>query len=185
MGLTHVTTTVRKLAGRGKGFAAEFLVDTGAVDSLAPAKALRKTGIKPEGKNVYEQVDGSPVELEYGFARISLMGGNRHTHHLRPRGIRADSRRAGPGGTGDLRGSQDAFFETGACQIAEAGSPMIVVGPRPKTQSADPPQDQLGVLLADGESEQTSLSARPDVERAERRSTGYRSSFGMPLLYVP
>jgi hypothetical protein len=52
MGLTHVTTTVRRLAGRGKPFASEFLVDTGAVDCLAPAKALRKAGIKPEGKNV-------------------------------------------------------------------------------------------------------------------------------------
>jgi hypothetical protein len=47
MGLTHVTTTVRKLAGRGKGFVAEFLVDAGAVDCLAPKKALRKAGIKP------------------------------------------------------------------------------------------------------------------------------------------
>src|SRR5205814_8044787 len=74
MGLTHVTTTVRMLAGQGKGFVAEFLVDTGAVDCLAPAKALRKAGIKPEGKNVYELADGSPVELEYGFARVSLMG---------------------------------------------------------------------------------------------------------------
>src|ERR1700683_2136622 len=74
MGLTHVTTTVRRLAGGGKGFEAEFLVDIGAVDCLAPAKALRKAGIKPEGKNVYELADGSPVELEYGFARISLMG---------------------------------------------------------------------------------------------------------------
>ena len=74
MGLTHVTTTIRRLAGRGKGFVAEFLVDTGAVDCLAPAKALRKAGIKPEGKNIYELADGRPVELEYGFARISLMG---------------------------------------------------------------------------------------------------------------
>ena len=74
MGLTHVTTTVRRLAGRGRGFSAEFLVDAGAVDSLAPAKALRKAGIKPEGKNVYELANGSPVELAYGFARISLMG---------------------------------------------------------------------------------------------------------------
>ena len=74
MGLTHVTTTVRRLAGRGKGFIAEFLVDTGAVDCLAPAKDLREAGIKPEGKNIYELADGSPVELEYGFARISLMG---------------------------------------------------------------------------------------------------------------
>jgi clan AA aspartic protease len=74
MGLTHVTTTVRNLAGRGKGFAAEFLVDTGVFQCLAPAKALRKAGIKPEGKNVHELADGRPVELEYGFARVSLMG---------------------------------------------------------------------------------------------------------------
>ena len=74
MGLTHVTTTVRGLAGRGRGFAAEFLVDTGAVDCLAPAKALRKAGIKPEGKKIYEPADGSPVEFAYGFARISLLG---------------------------------------------------------------------------------------------------------------
>ena len=74
MGLTHVTTTVRRLAGGGKGFDAEFLVDTGAVDCLATAKALRKVGIKPEGKNLYEFADDRPVELEYGFARISLMG---------------------------------------------------------------------------------------------------------------
>jgi hypothetical protein len=53
MGLTHVITTLRKFAGRGKGFVAEFLVDAGAIDCLAPAKALRKAGIKPEGENVY------------------------------------------------------------------------------------------------------------------------------------
>ncbi len=58
MGLTRVTTTVRSLAGRGKGFVADFLVDTGAVDCLAPTKALRKAGIKPEGKNVYDSLMG-------------------------------------------------------------------------------------------------------------------------------
>lgn len=72
--LTRVSTTVRRLTGGGKGFTADFLVDTGAIDCLAPAKALRKVGIKPEGKNVYELADGSPVEVEYGFARISLLG---------------------------------------------------------------------------------------------------------------
>src|SRR5438067_9589562 len=74
MELTRVTTAARNLAGRGKAFAAEFLIDTSAVDCLAPGKALRKAGIKPEGKNVYELADGRPVELEYGFARVSLMG---------------------------------------------------------------------------------------------------------------
>jgi clan AA aspartic protease len=74
MGLTHVTTTIRRLVGGGKGYTAEFLVDTGAVDCLAPGNALRKVGIKIEGKKVYELADGSPVEMEYGFARIKLMG---------------------------------------------------------------------------------------------------------------
>ena len=74
MGLTHITTTIRKLAGRGKGYTAEFLVDTGAMDCLAPASALRRAGIRVEGKKVYELADGKPVELEYGFARVSFLG---------------------------------------------------------------------------------------------------------------
>jgi hypothetical protein len=115
MGLTHVTTTVRRLAGRGKGFAAEFLVDTGAVDSLAPAKALRKAGINPEGKNVYELAVGSPVELEYGFARVSLMGEETVTPII-----------FGP--EGYFRRSHDAILETGARQIAEARLATILVG---------------------------------------------------------
>ena len=74
MGLTRVTTTIRRLTGGGKGYTAEFLVDTGAVDCLAPRKALLRAGVQVEGKKVYELADGSPVEMEYGFARIQLMG---------------------------------------------------------------------------------------------------------------
>jgi hypothetical protein len=59
LGLTHVTTTIRRLAGHGKGLVAEFLVDTAAADCLGPAKALHKAGINREGKNVYELADGS------------------------------------------------------------------------------------------------------------------------------
>ena len=74
MGITHVTTTLRSLARRGKGYTANFLVDTGAIDCLAPAGALRKAGIRPEGRAVYELADGKPVEYEYGFARVSFIG---------------------------------------------------------------------------------------------------------------
>ena len=74
MGVTHVTATIRKLTGAGKGYTAEFLVDTGAVDCLAPAAALRKVGIRPEGRKVYELANGQPVEFEYGFARVSFFG---------------------------------------------------------------------------------------------------------------
>ncbi len=74
MGMTHVTTTVRNLAGRGKGYTAEFLVDTGALHCLAPAQALRRTGIRKEGRAAYELADGQTVEYDYGFARVSFLG---------------------------------------------------------------------------------------------------------------
>jgi clan AA aspartic protease len=74
MGVTHVTTRIRSLAGRGKAYQADFLVDTGAVDCMAPASKLTAAGIKREGKAVYELADGRPVEMEYGFARVSFVG---------------------------------------------------------------------------------------------------------------
>jgi len=73
MGLTHVTVTVRPLAGK-KSFEGEFLVDTGAIDCLLPGSALKKLGIKPEGRDVYELADGSTVEMAVGFARVRFMG---------------------------------------------------------------------------------------------------------------
>jgi clan AA aspartic protease len=74
MGVTHVTTQIRSLAGKGKGYSAEFLVDTGAIDCMAPASKLKAAGIKREGKAVYEMADGRPVEMDYGFARVSFVG---------------------------------------------------------------------------------------------------------------
>jgi hypothetical protein len=38
------------------------------------ANKLKKAGIKPEGRSVYELADGTPVEYDYGFARVSFMG---------------------------------------------------------------------------------------------------------------
>ncbi|HEV8605136.1 MAG TPA: hypothetical protein VGQ99_07205 [Tepidisphaeraceae bacterium] len=74
MGITHVTTTVRPLSGGRKGYTDEFLVDTGVIDCLAPADALRKAGIRKEGRDVYELANGQAVEYDYGFARILFMG---------------------------------------------------------------------------------------------------------------
>jgi clan AA aspartic protease len=72
--LTRVTTTVTNLAKLGTPYEAEFLVDTGAIDCLAPGDRLRAAGIDPEGKAVYELANGEPVEYEYAFARISFLG---------------------------------------------------------------------------------------------------------------
>jgi clan AA aspartic protease len=74
MGLVHVTARVRPLTGGRKHHEAEFLVDTGALDCMVPAAALRRIGVRPEGKDVYELANGETVEYAYGFARIRFMG---------------------------------------------------------------------------------------------------------------
>lgn len=74
MGLTHVTARVRPIGGSRRFFEAEFLVDTGALDCMAPAAALKRIGIRPEGKDVYELANGETIEYPYGFARVTFMG---------------------------------------------------------------------------------------------------------------
>jgi clan AA aspartic protease len=74
MGLTHVTVKLRSLAVANGGYEADFLVDTGPTDSLAPSAELRKIGVQPIGKTVYELANGTVAEYEYGLAEISFMG---------------------------------------------------------------------------------------------------------------
>lgn len=74
MGLTHVTVALSNPSDRARRWEGLFLVDTGAIDSMAPAKALRELGILPEGKRSYELADGKQLEFEYGIARIEFMG---------------------------------------------------------------------------------------------------------------
>jgi clan AA aspartic protease len=74
MGLTHVTVSLKDMASDNGGYEADFLVDTGATDSLAPAAELTRIGVKPVGKMVYELADGSLQEYPFGLARISFMG---------------------------------------------------------------------------------------------------------------
>lgn len=74
MGLTHVTVMLRAM-GAGNGvYQADFLVDTGATDSLAPAVELHKIGIKSVGRVVYELADGTLQEYPVGLAQIEFMG---------------------------------------------------------------------------------------------------------------
>jgi clan AA aspartic protease len=74
MGLTHVTTQIRNLGKTEAPYEAEFLVDTGAIDCMAPSHGLKMAGVVVEGKDSYELADGTLIEYPYGFARISLMG---------------------------------------------------------------------------------------------------------------
>ena len=74
MGLTTVTVRISNLSKSMAGYEAPFLVDTGAIDCMAPTSELEKAGIAVEGKEVYELANGQPIEYSYGFARVSFMG---------------------------------------------------------------------------------------------------------------
>ncbi|MEX2317340.1 MAG: clan AA aspartic protease [Pirellulales bacterium] len=74
MGLTHVTVAISNPADRARNWEGLFLVDTGAIDCMAPANALFDIGIKPEGKKTYELADGTEVQFEFGLARIEFLG---------------------------------------------------------------------------------------------------------------
>jgi hypothetical protein len=74
MGCTHVTVEVSNLTRSKPSYSASFLVHTGAVVCLAPQKELRAAGIELEGREAYELADGTPVEYDYGFARLLFHG---------------------------------------------------------------------------------------------------------------
>jgi len=74
MGATHVTVAVSNPGDPSRRWEALFLVDTGAVDCMAPGKELRAIGIQPRGKRNYELADGTEIVMEIGVATIEFMG---------------------------------------------------------------------------------------------------------------
>jgi clan AA aspartic protease len=72
MGLTHLNVSLKSFAS-SKTYQSQFLVDSGATDSLAPGAELQKIGIEVVGKMAYELANGSIAEYEYGLAEISFM----------------------------------------------------------------------------------------------------------------
>jgi len=74
MGMTHVTVVVRNPADPDRIWEGSFLVDTGAVDSLVPAKHLKQLGFSPKGKRTYELADGSEVKLDITIGELEFMG---------------------------------------------------------------------------------------------------------------
>ena len=73
MGLTHVA--VRLFNSHSPDtYEEDFLVDTGATDTMAPASELKKIGMQPVGKNTYELASGELVEYEHGNAELTFMG---------------------------------------------------------------------------------------------------------------
>jgi clan AA aspartic protease len=74
MDMTHVTVTLRATQRSRKKLQAEFLVDTSAMNCLAPASKLQKAGIGRRGRVAYELADGTRVEYDFGLVVIEFMG---------------------------------------------------------------------------------------------------------------
>ncbi|MDE2838040.1 MAG: clan AA aspartic protease [Chloroflexota bacterium] len=74
MAITQVATTVRNPADPEKAWEGLFLVDTGAIDCLAPRPQLEAIGLMPKGERVYSLADGSQVRMEVTVAQIEIMG---------------------------------------------------------------------------------------------------------------
>ena len=74
MGLTHVTVALRGLGTSAGAYEADFLVDTGATDCLAPAGKLRQIEVQPVGTMVYELADGTKHQYAFGLVEIRFMG---------------------------------------------------------------------------------------------------------------
>ena len=74
VGFIRIPVSVKVVGSSDVSYDAEFLVDTGATDSMAPASQLRRAGIKPVGKLAYELADGRLVEYQFGLAQIEFMG---------------------------------------------------------------------------------------------------------------
>lgn len=74
MGIPQVTAAVRNPANPDKFWEGLFLVDTGAVDCMAPGNRLREIGLRSTGKRTYEFADGKEITFDVGVAQVEFMG---------------------------------------------------------------------------------------------------------------
>ena len=73
MGATHVTVTVKNPAARERAWQGEFLVDTGAIDSLVPRQHLETIGVEPISSRTYEMADGRRLQFDIGLVELEFM----------------------------------------------------------------------------------------------------------------
>jgi len=69
-----MTVALKGLGSAAGTCEADFLVDTGATDCLAPAGKLRQIEVQPVGTMVYELADGTKHEYPFGLVKIRFMG---------------------------------------------------------------------------------------------------------------
>lgn len=68
MGVTYLTVSVKRLPADQAAESVDFLIDTGATYTLAPAEILAKLGVVPHRKLTLTLADGSKTSREMGGA---------------------------------------------------------------------------------------------------------------------
>jgi clan AA aspartic protease len=74
MGLTRVELEIANLTAPKKKEKLEFLVDSGAIYSVVPARVLRKLGIKPREKQEFRLANGDKIVRKKGAALFRYNG---------------------------------------------------------------------------------------------------------------
>ena len=77
MGLTYIEGTVT--GKKGKQAVLKFLVDSGAVYSLLPAKTWKELGLKPKRTMAFTLADGSVIERGISECHLAFPQGDGHS----------------------------------------------------------------------------------------------------------
>ena len=75
MGAITAEVTITNPADPARHWQGEFLIDTGAIDTVVPGRRLREIGIATVETRRDTLADGSSCDLEIGGALVGLMGG--------------------------------------------------------------------------------------------------------------
>ena len=74
MGLIYAPVTIINPADASKSWEGNFLIDTGASDTLVPSPILEAIGVSPKGRREYQLADGNKIGLDTTTADIEIMG---------------------------------------------------------------------------------------------------------------
>jgi clan AA aspartic protease len=72
VGLTYVDVELAGPSQPKRRERVRFLVDSGAIYSLAPTPVLRRLGIRPLRREEFELADGSPMHRDVGLALFRI-----------------------------------------------------------------------------------------------------------------
>ena len=76
MGAILAQVTISNPSDRDRRWEGEFLIDSGAIDTVAPGVHLREIGILVAETRRYTMADGRVSELDVGVAQVEFMGGH-------------------------------------------------------------------------------------------------------------